>query len=252
MSFCSRCGTESAPGVKFCPKCGNALEATNVGGAPAPVTPTPAVAIPNPLANIDIKDPTILLSLISAVGVLFTFIGGLVFSLGDYYEATDRSVFMYILTLLAFMAPSGLATLYFLNIGGIGKNRMMLTVNFASLAAYPFFSLIANLVNDSFTLHTFIVDFGIIAAACLAIYCGIGGFTKKTIFIIAIAAAIALEGGVLGDMSSAISLGGNSSYFGDVTDGAYFWAFCALFAFVARIATYISLLLFVTGKKEEA
>ena len=246
MSFCSRCGTESAPGVKFCPKCGNALEVANAG-APAPAQTAP-VSIPNPLAQVDVKDPTIMLSLISAVGVLFTLIGGLVFAFGDYYDVTGRSVFMYILNLLAFMAPSVLVTLYFLNIGGLGKNKMMLTINFASIAAYPLFNLIAALVNDRFTLHTLLFAGGVIAAVCFVLRCGMGGFTKKTTFAIAMLAAIALEGGVFNDVSTAIGLEGAAP----ITDAAYFWAFAAICAFVARFATYIALFLFVTGKKENA
>lgn len=246
MSFCSRCGTESAPGVKFCPKCGNALEVANVGGAPAPAAPAQTVAIPNPLANVDFKDPTILLSLISAIGALFTLIGGLVFAFSDYYDYSGRSVFMYILNMLAFMAPSVLTALYFVNIGGLGKNKMMLTINFASLAAYPLFNLIAALVNDSFTLHTLLFAGGVIAAVCFILRCGMTGFTKKMVFIIAIVAAVALEGGVFNDVSTAIALEGRSP----ITDAAYFWAFAALCSFVARIATYIALLVFVTGKKE--
>lgn len=247
MSFCSRCGAESAPGVKFCPKCGNPLEAANVGGAPvqgtpvAPINnaaPVQTVAIPNPLANVDLKDPTMLLTLISAAGALFTLIGGLIFAFSDYYEYRGGSPFVHILTMLTFIAPTVLVALYFLNIGGLGKNNVMLTINFASLAAYPLFYLINYIILDSFDLYTFLYSFGIIAAAALALYCGMGGFKNKTLFTIVMTSAIALEGGILPEMGTAIAM------------DEYFWMFAALCAFVARIAIYMALLLFVTGRKE--
>jgi zinc-ribbon domain len=47
-SFCGRCGTPAAPGVRFCSECGTPLEAA---AGPATPPPPPAPRVPNPAAG---------------------------------------------------------------------------------------------------------------------------------------------------------------------------------------------------------
>jgi len=238
MAFCSKCGTEVTSGVKFCPNCGNVMDTNNYGGAPmgyAPVKPATSL-------NIDFKSPKVILSLAAAFCAIFTLIGGFMFAF-DYADLEGIGV-LYIFAMLFFITPVVLNILYFLNIGGLAKNNILLTISFASTAAYGLFYFITTAVQDAelFSFYTLLMLLAILASAGLAVYCSITNFAKPILFFIAMFVGAVFEAGILADMQI-------MTHF---LKDEVFLIITVLFSFLAKMATYLTYSLFAIDKIKES